>query len=251
MPGRRACRSHANAVRLSADRSEISQRGADLVPGAFLPLVGQVAVHRRAAAQALAGAAAEQFADHAELAGLAQDPIASQRPSRPISSSSVAPAHRHCGPDSSATAAASPGPGRQVSPAPSLANSASRGSRCPSAISGPLPRAAAPSAGADSRAYCSRRRAIAGSGRGAETGEERDEAALRPARDVPEGGAAGALALPPGPGSRGGPFFGWPLPIRSRRGAAGRPGVAGWLLAWPAPEVGGCVMNAPYSSATK
>ena len=50
------------------------QRGADLMRGALLPLVGQVAVHRRAAAQARPGPAAQQLADHAELAGLRPRP---------------------------------------------------------------------------------------------------------------------------------------------------------------------------------
>ena len=48
----------------------------------------------------------------------AQDSTAAHRVSRPISSSSVAPSHRHCGPDRSATRAARAGPGGQVSPGP-------------------------------------------------------------------------------------------------------------------------------------
>jgi len=50
------------------------QRGADLMPGAFLPLVRQVAVRRRDTARAGPGAAAQQLADHAELAGLRPRP---------------------------------------------------------------------------------------------------------------------------------------------------------------------------------
>ena len=137
MPGSRACRSHANAVRLSADRSETFSAALTSCPtpsshwsgrspctGGPPPRPGRA--RRRSSSRTTPS-----------LPASAHDPIASHRPSRPISSSSVAPAHRHSGPDSSATAAASPGPGAQVSPAPSSANLASRGSRPGPAAPGP------------------------------------------------------------------------------------------------------------------
>jgi len=156
------------------------QRGADLMPGAFLPLVRQVAVRRRDTARAGPGAAAQQLADHAELAGLRP------RPDR-------------------------------VPPAEQADQLLVGRARAPPLRTGQLRD--------HGREPGARRAGIAGTTLG-EPGQPRIPVPVRSLRSAAAGGRAGLA---------GRLLAGWRLPIRSGRGAAGRPGVAGWLFAWPAP----------------
>ena len=193
MPGRRACRSQAKAVRLSADRSEIASAALTSCPAPSSHWSGRSPCTRRArrpAPDGPGGAAAR-----GPRRACPPPPTTRSRPSGPAARSAPHRSRpRTATPDRTA-----PRPSR---PAPGPAG------RCPR----DRPRRTRPAARpADHPGPANRRR-------------PEHPRSCRQARQAC-GSAHGLACVRRLAVAR----------LRSGRGAAGRPGVAGWLFAWPAP----------------